>query len=59
MKGMRVWVCETLNQGNARWYVWKSYEDRYGAYKGAEFARKAYPKEKFRVRKYVPDGEVK
>lgn len=52
---MSVWVVETLNQRNGQWYVWHSHNDRYGAFANKKFALKCYPKEKFRVRKYVPE----
>lgn len=52
---MKVWVCETLNRGAAKWYVWKAEESRITALGVMKLARKAYPKENFRVRKYVPE----
>jgi hypothetical protein len=53
---MKVWVCETILRGHDKWYVWKAEESRQTAFGVMRLARKAYPKERFRVRKYIPEA---
>lgn len=53
-KNRRVYVCETLNRANGKWYVWFAHMDQAWVLQSMRVARHDHPGEKFRTVRYFP-----